>query len=185
MRTKKPTPPNVNELLTKLTAIELQRLDVQQQLIQLRAGKDLNFFIIPVTVLILLAGVAIGLNLGSMIWGFVAGAALALLVGYAYHLWDVQWQKAATDQVLAYINELEGEQGFLPWFSWPRRDDSCGRILFGHWSTLSQDTHLAPHPNAVCLDSGCLWGKALTALCLETNEFTSIDCPQYAKPGKV
>ncbi|UCG18928.1 MAG: hypothetical protein JSU84_01520, partial [Thiotrichales bacterium] len=39
--------------------------------------------------------VAIGLNLGSMIWGFVAGAALALLVGYAYHLWDVQWQKAA------------------------------------------------------------------------------------------
>ncbi|HQT04967.1 MAG: hypothetical protein B7Z05_05710 [Thiotrichales bacterium 32-46-8] len=116
MRTKKPTPPNVNELLTKLTAIELQRLDVQQQLIQLRAGKDLNFFIIPVTVLILLAGVAIGLNLGSMIWGFVAGAALALLVGYAYHLWDVQWQKAATDQVLAYINELEGEQGFLPWF---------------------------------------------------------------------
>jgi hypothetical protein len=67
-------------------------------------------------VLILLAGAAIGLNLGKMIWGFVAGAALALLVGYAYHLWDVQWQKAATDQVLAYINELEGEQGFLPWF---------------------------------------------------------------------
>jgi hypothetical protein len=113
---KKPIPPNVNELLTKLAAIELQRLDVQQQLIQLRAGKDLNFFIIPITVLILLAGVAIGLNLGSMIWGFVGGAALALLVGYAYHLWDVQWQKAATDQVLAYINELEGEQGFLLWF---------------------------------------------------------------------
>lgn len=116
MRTKKPTTPNVNELLTKLASLELNRLDAQQQLIQLRAGKDLNFFIIPITVLILLAGAAIGLNLGNMIWGFVAGAALALLVGYAYHLWDVQWQKAATDQVLAYINELEGEQGFLPWF---------------------------------------------------------------------
>lgn len=116
MHTKKPTPPNVNELLTKLASVELNRLDAQQQLIQLRAGKDLNFFIIPITVLILLAGAAIGLNLGNMIWGFVAGAALALLIGYAYHLWDVQWQKAATDQVLAYINELEGEQGFLPWF---------------------------------------------------------------------
>ncbi len=116
MHTKKPTPPNVNELLTKLASVELNRLDAQQQLIQLRAGKDLNFFIIPITVLILLAGAAIGLNLGKMIWGFVAGAALALLIGYAYHLWDVQWQKAATDQVLAYINELEGEQGFLPWF---------------------------------------------------------------------
>jgi hypothetical protein len=108
--------PNISELLAKLASVELNRLDVQQQLIQLRSGKDLNFFIIPVTVLILLAGAAIGLNLGKMIWGFVGGAALALLVGYAYHLWDVQWQKAATDQVLAYINELEGKEGFLPWF---------------------------------------------------------------------
>ncbi|HQR96791.1 MAG TPA: hypothetical protein PLF09_09375, partial [Thiotrichales bacterium] len=62
MRTKKLTPPNVNELLTKLASVELNRLDAQQQLIQLRAGKDLNFFIIPITVLILLAGAAIGLN---------------------------------------------------------------------------------------------------------------------------
>jgi hypothetical protein len=108
--------PNISELLAKLASVELNRLDVQQQLIQLRSGKDLNFFIIPVTVLTLLAGAAIGLNLGKMIWGFVGGAALALLVGYAYHLWDVQWQKAATDQVLAYINELEGKEGFLPWF---------------------------------------------------------------------
>ncbi|MCL5796761.1 MAG: bis(5'-nucleosyl)-tetraphosphatase (symmetrical) [Thiotrichales bacterium 16-46-22] len=92
------------------------------------------------------------------------------------------------DGRLEFKHKLSPDQapaGYAPWFSWPRRDDSCGRILFGHWSTLSQDTHLAPHPNAVCLDSGCLWGKALTALCLETNEFTSIDCPQYAKPGKV
>ena len=116
MRMTKPLPPNVNELLTKLTRIDLNRLDAQQQLIQLRSGKDLNFFIIPITVLLLLAGVAIGLNFGKMIWGFIGGAALALLVGYAYHLWDMQWQTAATDQVLAYINELEGEAGFLPWF---------------------------------------------------------------------
>ncbi len=113
---KATSPPNPQELLAKLSAVELDRLNVQQQLIQLRAGKDLNFFIIPVTVLILLAGVAIGLSMNKMIWGFVGGAALALLVGYAYHLWDVQWQSAATNQVLAYVNELEGEEGFLPWF---------------------------------------------------------------------
>lgn len=112
----RPTPPIATELLNKLQTVDLVRLDRQEQLIQLRAGKDLNFFIIPVTVLILLAGAAIGLNLGKMIWGFVGGAALALLVGYAYHLWDTQWQTAATNQVLAYINELEGDQGFLPWF---------------------------------------------------------------------
>lgn len=113
---KSATPPNASELLNKLQQVDLTRLDRQAQLIQLRAGKDLNFFIIPVTVLILLAGAAIGLNLGKMIWGFVGGAALALLVGYAYHLWDTQWQTAATTQVLTYINELEGDQGFLPWF---------------------------------------------------------------------
>lgn len=76
-------------------------------------------------------------------------------------------------------------EGYAPWFSWPRVDDSCGRILFGHWSTLHQDTHLQPHPNAICLDSGCLWGKSLSLICLETNELTRIDCPQYAQPGKV
>jgi hypothetical protein len=68
------------------------------------------------TVLLLFAGIAVGLNFDHMLWGFVGGALLALLVGYAYHLWDIQWQKAATDQVLAYINELEGKEGFLPWF---------------------------------------------------------------------
>ncbi len=74
-------------------------------------------------------------------------------------------------------------KGYAPWFSWPRVDDSCGRILFGHWSTLSQDTHLQPHPNAICLDSGCLWGKSLSALCLESQEIIQIHCPQYARPG--
>jgi bis(5'-nucleosyl)-tetraphosphatase (symmetrical) len=91
------------------------------------------------------------------------------------------------DGRLEFKHKMSPEQapkGYAPWFSWPRIDDSCGRILFGHWSTLSQDTQLAPHPNAICLDSGCLWGKALSALCLETNELTQITCPQYVKPGK-
>lgn len=91
------------------------------------------------------------------------------------------------DGRLEFKHKLSPDQapaGYAPWFSWPRLDDSCGRILFGHWSTLSQDTRLAPHPHAICLDSGCLWGKALTALCLETDELTTINCPQYAKPGQ-
>jgi bis(5'-nucleosyl)-tetraphosphatase (symmetrical) len=69
--------------------------------------------------------------------------------------------------------------GFAPWFSYPRIDESCGRILFGHWSTLG----LEQTKHSLCLDTGCLWGKALTCLCLENNELTQIACPQYAKPG--
>ncbi|MFN9106862.1 MAG: bis(5'-nucleosyl)-tetraphosphatase (symmetrical), partial [Betaproteobacteria bacterium] len=35
-----------------------------------------------------------------------------------------------------------------------------GVVVFGHWSTLG---HLA-RPDVVCLDSGCVWGGALSAM---------------------
>jgi bis(5'-nucleosyl)-tetraphosphatase (symmetrical) len=69
--------------------------------------------------------------------------------------------------------------GYAPWFSYPRVDDSCGKILFGHWSTQG----LVETAQSLCLDTGCLWGRSLSALCLETQTLTQIDCPQYAKPS--
>lgn len=67
-----------------------------------------------------------------------------------------------------------------PWFSWPRKDQSCGRIVFGHWSTLRVEPHQQPE-QVLCLDSGCLWGGKLSALCLENNCITQVGCPVYAK----
>jgi len=125
---EKPTP-DVDALLTKLADIDMSQLDVHQQLIVLRAGQDWNFFVIPITVLLLLAGVAIGLNFEKMIWGFVGGATLALLVGYAYHLWDLQWKKIAQLKVVEAINAIEGDDGFLPWFK-PILAKSTYRIMF-------------------------------------------------------
>jgi len=90
------------------------------------------------------------------------------------------------DGRLEFKHKLSPDQapkGYAPWFLWPRVDESCGRILFGHWSTLQKNLTLRPDSLAFCLDSGCLWGKSLTALCLETNQLTVIDCPQYATPG--
>lgn len=121
--------PDVDELLAKLAEIDMNQLDVQQQLIVLRAGQDWNFFVIPITVLLLLAGVAIGLNFEKMIWGFIGGAALALLVGYAYHLWDLQWKKVAQLKVVEEINAIEGDDGFLPWFK-PILAKSTYRVMF-------------------------------------------------------
>jgi len=69
--------------------------------------------------------------------------------------------------------------GFAPWFNYSRIDDSCGRILFGHWSTQG----LAATEHSLCLDTGCLWGRSLSALCLETQTLSQINCPQYAKPS--
>ncbi len=50
--------------------------------------------------------------------------------------------------------------GRLPWFEHPQRATQDMRILFGHWSTLGFRT---AH-NVWALDSGCLWGGALTLL---------------------
>jgi bis(5'-nucleosyl)-tetraphosphatase (symmetrical) len=77
------------------------------------------------------------------------------------------------------VDPSSAPEGFAPWFSYPRIDDSCGTILFGHWSTLG----LAQTEHSLCLDTGCLWGKQLSALCLNDNSVTQINCPQYAKPG--
>ena len=69
-------------------------------------------------------------------------------------------------------------KGFKPWFKYARKDDSFGRILFGHWSTLG--TGEINH--TLCLDTGCLWGGTLSALQLENNQLTTISCPTYITP---
>ena len=62
------------------------------------------------------------------------------------------------------LNEKRGPQhappGHAPWFAHPERKSSGVTVLCGHWSTL--DLLLAPR--IAMLDSGCLWGGALTAL---------------------
>lgn len=68
----------------------------------------------------------------------------------------------------------------LPWFDVPHRASRDMKIIFGHWSTLGE----SGDPNAIGLDSGCLWGGSLTALCLESGAFTRLDCPGWRKPGK-
>lgn len=50
--------------------------------------------------------------------------------------------------------------GFAPWFQHPQRRSAASTVVCGHWSTL--DLLLAP--NVMMLDSGCVWGGALTAV---------------------
>ena len=50
--------------------------------------------------------------------------------------------------------------GFAPWFAHPHRRTASSLVLCGHWSTLD----LMLVPNVLMLDSGCLWGGALTAI---------------------
>jgi bis(5'-nucleosyl)-tetraphosphatase (symmetrical) len=54
-------------------------------------------------------------------------------------------------------------KGYEPWFSIAARRSADRHLVAGHWS--SEGLRLAP--NVSLLDSGCLWGGALTAMRLE------------------
>lgn len=58
--------------------------------------------------------------------------------------------------------------GLLPWFSVANRQSADERIVFGHWSALGRIAW--PEHNVWCVDTGCVWGKTLSALRLDTTE---------------
>lgn len=60
--------------------------------------------------------------------------------------------------------------GYLPWFDLPKRRNSDATIIFGHWSALG----LKVTPNLIALDTGCLWGGALTAIRLEDRKLFKV-----------
>lgn len=62
--------------------------------------------------------------------------------------------------------------GFLPWFDVPDRASSSVTVIFGHWSALG----LRLRPNLMALDSGCQWGRALTAVRLEDRRAFQVRC---------
>jgi bis(5'-nucleosyl)-tetraphosphatase (symmetrical) len=72
--------------------------------------------------------------------------------------------------------------GFRPWFAHDNRKSANVTVVCGHWSTL--DLELAP--NVLMLDSGCLWGGTLTAVCLEDRRVFQVPSrqPVLTKPGE-
>jgi bis(5'-nucleosyl)-tetraphosphatase (symmetrical) len=53
--------------------------------------------------------------------------------------------------------------GCIPWFEHPYRRSAGTAVVFGHWSALG----LRVSNDAIALDTGCVWGGALTAVRLE------------------
>jgi len=51
----------------------------------------------------------------------------------------------------------------IPWFELPDRATNTVRIVFGHWASLG----LLQQSNLLAIDTGCVWGRALTAVRLE------------------
>lgn len=59
-----------------------------------------------------------------------------------------------------------------PWFSFPDRSASDVTVVFGHWAALG----LHVDERVIGLDSGCVWGKALTAIRLDDRAVFKVLC---------
>jgi bis(5'-nucleosyl)-tetraphosphatase (symmetrical) len=62
--------------------------------------------------------------------------------------------------------------GFIPWYCVPDRRSTGATIITGHWAALG----LRLEPNHLAIDSGCVWGKQLTAVRLEDRAVFQIEC---------
>ncbi|HKT34217.1 MAG TPA: symmetrical bis(5'-nucleosyl)-tetraphosphatase [Nitrospira sp.] len=65
----------------------------------------------------------------------------------------------------------EAPHGFLPWFRIPDRRNSDATIITGHWAALG----LHIEPNILAIDSGCVWGRQLTAVRLEDRTIHQVE----------
>jgi bis(5'-nucleosyl)-tetraphosphatase (symmetrical) len=54
-------------------------------------------------------------------------------------------------------------RGCLPWFAVPGRRNRDVTVVFGHWAALG----LLIQPGLVAVDTGCVWGRELTAVRLD------------------
>jgi len=67
--------------------------------------------------------------------------------------------------------------GFMPWYAHSNRESRSSTILFGHWAALEGKTG---QKGVYALDTGCVWGRSLTALRLEDKKLFSCDCSVLA-----
>ena len=61
------------------------------------------------------------------------------------------------------------------WFSHPGRRTADDKILFGHWASLEGKTDT---PNAIGLDTGCVWGGAMSLYNLDNGQWTRCRCQE-------
>jgi len=61
---------------------------------------------------------------------------------------------------------------YIPWFQVPGRVDLPVPIIFGHWAALDGKVD---NSQVVAIDTGCVWGRKLTAIRLEDRAIFQVD----------
>jgi bis(5'-nucleosyl)-tetraphosphatase (symmetrical) len=80
--------------------------------------------------------------------------------------------------------KLKGRPGsqpapWQPWFDVATRASRGLRVVCGHWSTLG----LLERADVLALDTGCVWGGALTAVSLDDGQRWQEPCRDHQVPG--
>ena len=72
-------------------------------------------------------------------------------------------------------------EGLVPWFDAPGRRSAGVPIAFGHWSALG----LLEGPDLLAIDTGCVWGGALTAVRIDggRREVLQVRCDATQRAG--
>lgn len=66
----------------------------------------------------------------------------------------------------------DAPEGLAPWFELRAKIPLKQKILFGHWAALEGHTG---QDRIIGLDTGCVWGRCLTALCLEDGRLHQVE----------
>jgi bis(5'-nucleosyl)-tetraphosphatase (symmetrical) len=135
----------------------------------------------------------------SVLRGPGCGAFLAAMYGHRPDRWSADL--AGIDRLRFIVNCLtrtrychrDGRMDFqhngppgsqppelVPWFDLPGRATQAVRIVFGHWSSLG----LVQQANLIGLDTGCVWGRSLSAVRLDgPARIYSVPCRSYRPIG--
>jgi bis(5'-nucleosyl)-tetraphosphatase (symmetrical) len=73
------------------------------------------------------------------------------------------------------------QAGFRPWFEVPGRRTQDQPMAFGHWSALG----LVNRPDLLALDTGCVWGGALSAMRVDggRRDLLQVPCLEAQRAG--
>ncbi len=66
----------------------------------------------------------------------------------------------------------QAPSGFFPWFEVPHRKSMDVTIVCGHWAAAG----LRMLDTVLVVDSGCIWGRHLTAVQLEDRQVVQVSC---------
>ncbi|WP_407312940.1 symmetrical bis(5'-nucleosyl)-tetraphosphatase [Pseudomonas sp. nanlin1] len=70
--------------------------------------------------------------------------------------------------------------GYAPWFSHKERKTRGMKIIFGHWAALEGR---CSEPGVFALDTGCVWGGAMTLLNVDTGVRLTCQCDEHGHSG--